>query len=185
VVKGKEGLLRFVVGPQGQVVADVGNRLPGRGIWLSADREMLKKACAGNLFAKAVRSRVTVPGDLVEQVEGQLVRRCQELVGLARRAGQAVFGFERARAWLETGRGALLLQAMDGGAHGRAKALALASGVPVVVALTGGELGAVAGRSRSVHVVVAPGKLADGIRREALRLAGVRRTADNAGRGSR
>jgi hypothetical protein len=184
IVKGKDGLLRFVVGPHGEVVADVKGRLPGRGIWLSADRETLKKACARNLFAKAARRRVTVPGDLVEQVEQLLVRRCQELVGLARRAGQAVFGCERARDWLTTGRGALLLLAMDGGAHARAGRIARATGIPIVAALSGSELGAVAGCGRSVQVVVAPGRLADAIRRETERLAGFRGTANGAGRGS-
>ena len=96
----KKALLRFVVAPDGDVVADVDGRLPGRGLWLRPRRDMVKTAADGNLFAKASGRRATPAADLAERVEQRLTRRCLDLIGLARRAGQAAAGFEKARAWL-------------------------------------------------------------------------------------
>ena len=173
-VKSKDELLRFVIGPDGQVVPDIEGRLPGRGFWLSARRDMLEKACARNLFAKSARTDVRIGADLIDQVERLLTRRCLDLIGLARRAGQAVAGHDRAREWVKGGRCGVLLAAADGAPGGRAKMRAFATGVPVVEVFSGAELGAAAGRERAVHMVVAPGKLAVGLVREAARLAGFR-----------
>jgi len=173
-VKDKQSLLRFVIDPQGQVVPDIDGRLPGRGIWVSADRDMLKKACNKNLFARAARARVTVPADLVERVEGLIARRCLDRVGMARRAGQSVSGYEKVSEWLRAGRGGVLLAAADGAPAARAKMRAAGPDVPVVELFSGDELGMTSGRERTVHLVIAPGKLALGIRREAARLSGFR-----------
>ena len=100
---------------------------------------MVKAACAGNLFAKASGGRATAAADLAERVEGLLTRRCLDLIGLARRAGQAATGFEKARAWLRAGKAGVLLAAADGADGGRAKLRALASGVAVLEALPGGS----------------------------------------------
>lgn len=177
-VKDKDKLLRFVIDPEHRLVVDIEQRLPGRGIWLSADRETLKKACAKNTFAKAARASVIVPGELVEQVETRLIRHCLSMIGLARRAGQAAFGFEKARDWFRSGRAGLLLIAADASPNAWAKGRALTDAETLAVPLTASELGVVAGRERSVHVVIAPGALAGRIRREGLRLAGIRRMAD-------
>ena len=164
----KERMLRFVVGPDGTVVADVEGRLPGRGLWLRSHRNMVNTACAKNLFAKAARARVIVPADLADRVEGLLARRCLDLIGLARRAGQAVTGFERVRGWVHAGKAGLVLAAADGSVRGRAKLRALER--PTVELFRGAELGAALGRPRAVHVALAPGRLADRLVREARRL---------------
>ncbi len=174
VVRPKEEMVRFAVSPDGEVVVDVEERLPGRGFWLSADRDMLMKASAKHVFAKAARRAVRVPDDLVDRVERALVRRCLSLIGLARRAGQAVVGYEKAREWLKSGRKGMVVAAADGTAGGRAKLAALADGPPIAV-LRADEMGAAAGRDRAVHIVVSPGRLADSLKRDAGRLAGFRR----------
>ena len=173
-VRPKDEMVRFVVHPSGEIVADVEERLPGRGFWLSADRDVLMKAGAKHMFAKAARRSVRVPDNFADHVEGALVRRCLSLVGLARRAGQAVVGYEKSREWLKSGRAGIVVAASDGSAAGRAKLQALAGGVPIAV-LRADELGAAAGRDRAVHMVVSPGRLADSLKREAGRLAGFRR----------
>ena len=89
-----------------------------------------------------------------------LIRRISELLGLARRAGQAVVGFEKAREWLRTGRGRLVLQASDGSLEGRARFLSRREDGPVADPLSARALGAVFGRDHVVHVAVAPGRLA-------------------------
>lgn len=167
-------LLRFVVGPEDWVVFDVDGRLPGRGLWLSAERDVVHTACAKGFFAKAARAKVNVPADLAGKVEQALMRRCIDLIGLARRAGQAVAGFEKVRGWLREGRAGLLVEASDGSADGREKVQGLAPDLPVVVALDGAELGRALGRDRTVHVALARGRLAKDLMRAAARLEGVR-----------
>ncbi len=168
-------MLRCVVGPGQEVVPDVEGRLPGRGFWLSAQRDMINTACAKNLFAKAARARVTAPVDLADRVERLLARRCLDRIGLARRAGQVVAGSDQVRAWLRAGRAAVLVAADDGAPGGGAGIRALAPGVPVVDLFSGAELGGALGRQGVAHLVLAPGRLAEGLLAEAARLAGFRR----------
>jgi predicted RNA-binding protein YlxR (DUF448 family)/ribosomal protein L30E len=178
----KDGLLRFVVDPEGLLVPDLGERLPGRGLWLQARQDMMEKACARNLFAKAAKRSVRVPGDLAQQVETLLQRRCLELLGLARRAGAVSVGFEKVKSALRAGEVGLLLQASDAALDGRQKIQALARAVAPQVALLqfcgAAALGEAVGREASVHVAVRRGRLAESMTREIQRLAGLRGAVD-------
>lgn len=166
-------MLRFVVGPERQIVPDLMAKLPGRGIWLSARRDVLETARMKNAFARAARAPVVVPPDLLDAVEAGLTRRVSELLGLARRAGQANYGFERAREWLHKERAGIVIQARDGSAEERARFLSGRRHVATATPLSSAALGAVFGRDHVVHVVVAPGRLADALRLETDRLAGI------------
>lgn len=172
-------MVRFVVGPDSIVVPDVVGRLPGRGIWLSADRNIIKTACARNLFAFAARRRVGVDDGLAEQVETLLVRRCTEFLGLARRAGQAVAGFVKVKGWLHDGRVAVLLAASDGSLDGRNKLRWSARDLPEVSLLRATELGVAFGRDETVHAALAPGGLAEKFVETAARLSGFRCIPEN------
>lgn len=166
-------MVRFVLGPDGRVVPDVDGRLPGRGVWVFADRTALSRACARSTFARAFRQPVDVPADLCENIERLLRRRAVELVGLANRAGEAVFGFEKCRQWLTARRGAVLLAASDGSLSERSRLRGFAGEVTVVDVLTAAELGRAIGRAEVVHGVVAAGRLAVRLSVEAARLTGV------------
>jgi uncharacterized protein len=170
----KERMIRFVIGPDRGLVPDLAERLPGRGIWLSASRDVLETARFRGAFARAARGPVTVPPDLLEMLQAALVRRIGEGLGLARRAGQAVAGFEKAREWLRDGLAGLVVQAADGSAEERGRFLSAARGTVAVHApLSAAALGTMFGRDRAVHVVVAPGALADRIGFDCTRLAGL------------
>lgn len=173
-VKAAEEMIRFVAGPDGEVVPDLVGKLPGRGFWLSARRDMVNTAAAKNLFSKAARRKLVAPPDLADRIEHLLARRCLELLGLARRAGQAIVGFEKVKAELKSRRGAVLLAAADGAADGRDKIRALAPALPLIEWLRSDELGAAFGRDHAVHVLLLPGRLAEGLRIEAARLSGFR-----------
>lgn len=173
-VRPKGELLRFVVSPSGEVVPDLEHRLPGRGIWLSGRRDVVNTALSKRLFAKAARRAVTVPEDLADRLEGLLCRRCLDAISLARRAGQAVCGFEKVKAELKAGRAAVLVEARDAAEDGKCKMRALASGLPVVELFDAVELGAPFGRDQSVHVALTPGGLARRLTEEAALLAGFR-----------
>ncbi|MCW3474710.1 RNA-binding protein [Rhodovastum sp. RN2-1] len=170
----KDKMIRFVVGPDRRIVPDLAARLPGRGIWLSARGDVIETARTRGAFAKAARGPVTVPPDLTSGLQVALARRIVDTLGLARRAGQAVCGFAKAREWLDTGRAALVVQARDGSADERARFLGgWGQRLPVVAPLDAASLGAVFGRDHVVHVAVASGRLAETLRIEAERLAGV------------
>jgi predicted RNA-binding protein YlxR (DUF448 family) len=175
---GKEEMIRFVVGPGNEIVPDIQGRLPGRGIWLSAKRAMVDTACKKNLFAKAARLSVRLPDDLASQVDKLMSRRCLNLLGLARRAGEAVAGFEKATACLRRGEGAALLAANDGSTAGKNKVNALAPNLVRLEAFSGDELGAALGRSTAVHVVLTHGRLAKRLTAEIARLIDYRGEID-------
>ena len=170
-------MVRFVLSPDGTVVPDVAGRLPGRGMWLSPDRVPINTASRRNLFARSARRSVSVPVDLADQVELLLARRCVDTLSLARRAGEAVAGFEKVKGWLAGGRAALLVTASDGADGGVAKMRALAGTVPTVSVLIAAEIGKAFGREIAVHAAMAPGGLADRMTAEAIRLAGFRLAA--------
>ena len=172
--KPQSEMIRFVVGPDAQVVPDLKAVLPGRGMWLSARAECIKTACKRSLFAKAARARVIAPDDLAERIEALLVQRCLNWLAQANRAGEAVAGFEKVRSALKAARAGVVLAASDGAADGRQKIGALAGDLLVVDLLTAEELGGVFGRDHRVHVLITPGGLADGFASDAARLKGFR-----------
>lgn len=165
-------MIRFVLAPDRTLVPDLEGRLPGRGMWLSARGDVLERASLRGAFARAARGPVQVPPDLRARIEDGLRRRIRDLLGFARRAGQAVCGFQKAQEWLKGGRAALVVQAADGSPAERRR-LVGGRGVAVVAPLSAAELGAVFGRDQAVHVALAPGRLAQAIRTEADRLAGI------------
>src|SRR5439155_21342069 len=158
-VRDRGALLRFVVGPDGAIVPDVEARLPGRGLWLTPRRDIVERAVAKRIFARAARRPVVAPPELADRVESLLARRCCDAVGLARRAGLAVAGFDRVSEAVRHGRAGLLLFALDGAEAGRRKLGAVGRGLPAATALSTAELGAAFGRERIVHAAVAGGPL--------------------------
>jgi predicted RNA-binding protein YlxR (DUF448 family) len=167
----KERMIRFVIGPSREVVPDLAGRLPGRGMWLSARGDVLERAVSRGAFMRAARGPVTLPSDLRARIEDGLRARIRDLLGLARRAGQAVSGWQAGREWLQAGRAGLIVQASDGSSAERARFGGRE--LPAVAPLTAAELGGVFGRDHAVHVVVAPGRLAEALLAEAGRLAGI------------
>lgn len=170
----RDGLIRFAISPDGELVPDLAERLPGRGLWLTARRDIVRRACTENLFSKAARRHVSVPADLSDRLADLLDRRCLDLIGLARRAGEAVAGFEKVRAAEKSGKVALLIEASDGAADGRDKLERALPGAETLSLWTAAELGAPFGRDRVVHAAVLAGGLADRLVREAARLRGMR-----------
>lgn len=170
----KAELVRFVVGPDGAVVPDVDGRLPGRGLWTLARRDIVAAAVARRLFARAARGPATADAGLTDRVEGLLARRCLATLGLARRAGQAVGGFEKVRSLIERNAGGVLLIAAEASAEGRRKVASGIEALPVVGVLTETELGGVFGRESVTYAAVARGGNAQRCLEEAARLSGFR-----------
>jgi len=148
-----DGMIRFVVGPQGEVVPDLARRLPGRGLWVRAKRTMVEKAMAKKAFAKAARASVSAPADLAERVERLLLARALEDLSRARRAGRAVAGFVKVEQMIGQRRAGLLIVAAEADGDGMTKLAA--SGLPLERLGDAASLGGVFGRERAVYVAVA------------------------------
>ena len=168
-------MVRFVVGPDDRAVPDIEEKLPGRGLWLGAERRLLDAACQNNLFGKRARRKVETKNDLVFWVEALLSKKCVELLQMARCSGALTAGASEVRECLSCGVGGLLVLASDGAPTGLRKITALAEGVPVRSVLTSDELGLVLGRQRLVNALVETGRLAERLDRELGRLAGFRK----------
>jgi predicted RNA-binding protein YlxR (DUF448 family) len=168
----RETMLRFVAGPERQLVFDASATLPGRGLWLSAAGDVIEAAVKRGVFARAAKAQLLVPQDLSARVEAALRQRVAEFLGLARRGGNAVAGFEKAREWLVSGKAGLVIQAADGSVEERARFIG-GRDVFVAAPLDGAQLGRIFGREQAVHVAVALGPLATKIQNEILRLAAV------------
>ena len=176
-VKPAAELIRFVVGPDGVIVPDLLGKLPGRGIWVTANRAALDKAVAKNLFARAARQPVTVPEGLVDHIEAALAHRVVHLISLARKAGQAVAGYEKVKDWLSKEEALVLIQATDGSERGKSK-LSTPYGGRFIGCLTGSELGLAFGRENVIHSALAGGGLTSRVVEEAAKLSGMRTTVD-------
>lgn len=183
-------LIRFAIAPDGRVVPDIAARLPGRGYWVRADRAVVDEAVRREVFAKASaratksRSaksdsgqpspalRVTTDPDLSDQVEALLARNCLSLLGLARRSGLLVTGFEKVAEALAADPAAVLVTATDGSADGRNKLARL--GRKVIALFTRDELSLALGRENVVHAALTPAGIGARLLAEAERLAGFR-----------
>ena len=172
-VRPAEGMIRFVVGPDNQIVPDLLGKLPGRGIWVTADRAALEKAAAKNLFARAAKQPVQVPDGLADFVEAQLALRVTNLISLARKGGRAVCGYEKVKDWLQKEEASVLIQASDGSERGKSK-LSTPYGGDFIGWLTADELGRAFGRQTVIHAALGDGGLPQRVVEEAARLKGLR-----------
>ncbi|MGB8623985.1 MAG: RNA-binding protein [Paracoccaceae bacterium] len=174
-VQPKAGLIRFVVGPGEVIVPDLLGKLPGRGIWVSAERGALEAAVKKRLFARGAKQAVQVPDDLIDQVEAGLVRRVIEGVSLARKAGAAVAGYEKVKGWLLSGEATVLIQASDGSERGKSKLRLPSETEGFIGCLNASELGLAFGREHVIHGALAAGGLTRRVVEDATRLSGVRK----------
>jgi predicted RNA-binding protein YlxR (DUF448 family) len=172
-------LIRFVAGPDGRVVPDVEAKLDGRGLWVRSERETITKAVTKGLFARAAKAPVVAEAGLVAVTEARLVQRMLDQLGLARRAGALLLGFDQVETALRGKQPpAVVIEAAEAAEDGQRKlrAAATSAGIfPFVIgALTGDELSLALARPNVVHAAVKSGRIAERLIFEAERLAGFR-----------
>ena len=169
-------LIRFVAGPDGTAVPDLARKLPGRGLWVAADRASVATAAKKGLFARAAKAQIKAPAELADQVESLLKSRLLSGLGLAKRGGDLISGFEKVSSAISSGKAAWLIEASDGAADGRGKLLRLArhqSPVPGVFGLFGAaELGLALGGENVIHTAFLAGRAAGRWTEDVRRLAG-------------
>ena len=171
-------LVRFVAGPDGGVVPDLARKLPGRGLWVAARREAVETAARKGLFARAAKAPLKAGPGLADQVESLLRTRLLAALGLARKAGELTFGYERVLAAIEAGRAAWLIEASDGSLEGRRKLQAAARRATrpprLLAEFTSSELGLALGGPNVIHTAFLAGRGAERWTTEVERLAGFR-----------
>jgi predicted RNA-binding protein YlxR (DUF448 family) len=150
----KDKLVRFAISPDGLVVPDLAGKLPGRGLWVRADRAALNEAIQKKAFARAARRQVTVPDNLADNVAAQTRQRLIDSIGFARRSGFAVCGFEKVETLARRGSLAAVMIASDSGKDGRKKLEALASSAYFIDVLDSGALTGIFG---TIGIVVYAG----------------------------
>ncbi len=176
-------MIRFVLAPDGALTPDLAARLPGRGAWVTANRASIDLAVKKGAFSRAFKTQVKPPEDLSGLLDQLLLRRCLDHLGLGRRGGDVIAGFDQVRDFVRSGAAAVVLEASDGAADGRGKVLALAraahaaQGGDFVLAgcFSSEEIGMALGRGRVIHACVKQGRFAHAWRIELARLSGFRR----------
>ncbi len=164
-------LIRFVVSPQGEVIADLKRKLPGRGLWISASRQTVAEAVRRHQFSRGFKRDVRVADSLAADTEALLARSAVEALAIAAKAGQVISGFAKVEAGLADRRDRVaivaLVHASDGASDGIRKLQAQARqnaadqgetpDFPAVTALSSAELDLALGRSNVVHAALLAG----------------------------
>ena len=167
-------LIRFVVGPDNVIVADISKRLPGRGLWTLAARDIVNEALARRKFDKAAKCCVLAPADLADKVELSLLQSCLNIVGLARRAGCAVGGYEKSRALILSGKALLVIVATGASTGSRKRLLSGRPNLGVLEIFSQYEVEKVFGKDGVVFAAITDAMISNKLRDEAGRLAGFR-----------
>lgn len=162
---GPDEAIRFVAGPDGTVVPDLKRNLPGRGCWVTADREHVDKAAKKGMFARALKAQVEVPSDLGAMVDRLLSRSALGALGLARKAGAVALGATKVEASVRSGAALLVLHAAEASEDGvrkiaQARRATVHSGGPEIMAyklFSEQELGLALGGTNVIHAAVLAG----------------------------
>jgi predicted RNA-binding protein YlxR (DUF448 family) len=157
-------MIRFVVGPDASVVPDLRRKLPGRGVWISAEAAVLEKAVKAQAFSRGFRSKVKAEHQLVADVADLLERDALQSLAMANKAGAVITGFAKVEAALASGRVLALLHAVDGGEDGVRKLDSAArrategGTAPVSIKVfTSQQLDLALGRTNVIHAALTEG----------------------------
>jgi predicted RNA-binding protein YlxR (DUF448 family) len=164
------GLIRFVLGPDAQVVPDLKHKLPGRGVWVTARFDLVEEAVRRRLFARAFKAQVTAPETLARDI-GEILRTdLRQSLALANKAGAVITGFEKVEAAIAEKPLTALIHAAEAAEDGRRKLQSrlrkrlgdAISSFPVVQQLSNDELSLALGRSHVIHAALVAGAGSDG-----------------------
>lgn len=159
-----ESLLRFVRAPDGTVVPDLRHKLPGRGVWVTADAKTVAQAVKRKAFARGFKAEVRVSETLPDDVAALMQQACLQSLSLAKKAGEVVAGFTKVAAAAQAGTVAGLISASDGSVDGSRKlrqALRRAGPeVPEIKLFTEAQLSLALGGANVIHAAVTQGAAA-------------------------
>ncbi len=190
-----ETLIRFVAAPDGSIVPDLKRQLPGRGCWVTARRELVDKAVAKKLFARALKREVKADADLGQTVDRLLAQQLAGMMNLARKAGQFVTGSAKVEAAVRSGEALAVFHSTDAAADGVRKidqarkawhlGMETDAEIPAFHLLSGAEMDELMGQNAFIHAAALAGQAGEGVVKRANRLmayrGGERHTRGGAG----
>ena len=183
IVRPKEELVRFVYNPNGDVVPDIHGKLPGKGMWVSAERTSLEIAIKKNILKRNNTAESSVLLNLSDQVTGLLSSSCMNLLGLARKAGKAIYGLNRVLEAVDRGILVTVIIASDSGKSGRSlltdKIVRNTREIRNIGLFNTMELSLALGGENVVHAGLKSGGLTDRFHNECDRLNGFRVNPQN------
>lgn len=171
-------LVRLVLGPDDALTPDLARKLPGRGVWVAADRASVDLAVKRDAFSRSLKTKAPAPPALADAIQALLEARLLNGLGLAKKAGELISGFDKVVAAAASGRVAWLVEAADGAADGRRKILSAARRSPRAPALFGvfdsEALGVALGVENAIHCALIAGRGAARWTEDVRRLEGFR-----------
>jgi len=179
--RSKDDLIRFVLGPDGAVVPDLKEKLPGRGVWLTAAHETIAQAVKRKAFGRALKVEAKAPEGFADHVDGLLADAALGALSLTNKAGGVVFGHSKIEESLSKGRVIALIHASDAAPDGcrkldgKARAATEGRGLPAICAFTADELGLASGRANVIHAALIQGGAARKFLAAASRVARYRK----------
>ena len=189
-----EGLIRFVAGPDGALVADLKHKLPGRGCWVTANRATIETALARKLFARALKTEVKPAPDLVDQIDRLLLVDLASMMSMARKAGQFVMGAMKVDNAARSGAALATFHALDAAADGvrkidqARKAFAMLveeDEIPSFRLFTGAEMDELMGQNAFTHAAALAGQAGEGVVKRANALVAYRESGNDDGKSGR
>jgi len=160
-------LIRFVIGPDGEAVPDLKRKLPGRGVWITATRDVLGEAIKRKVFARGFKRDVRLPPDLLDQTGRLIEQFALDALAIAAKAGSVVSGFAKVENALTRYHVLALLHAAEAAPDGVKKLNAAlhrtldAGSIPVIQALSGAQLDLALGRPNVIHAALLAGSVSD------------------------
>ncbi|MHB0951364.1 MAG: RNA-binding protein [Allorhizobium sp.] len=168
-----ETLIRFVAAPDGTIVPDLKRQLPGRGCWVAARRELVDKAVAKKLFARALKREVKADADLGQTVDRLLAQQLAGMMNLARKAGQFVTGSAKVEAAVRSGEALAVFHSTDAAADGVRKidqarkawhlGMETDAEIPAFHLLSGAEMDELMGQNAFIHAAALAGQAGEGV----------------------
>jgi uncharacterized protein len=180
-VKPVSEMIRFVLGPQGDVVPDLKRKLPGRGIWITASGGDLAEAVKRGAFARGFGHPVKIPDDFVQVTERLLERSALDALAIAGKGGQVVAGYGKVEAALLRGQPVAVIHASDAAADGVRKLEALRRQMQeagrktgLIAGFSSAQLDLALGRSNVIHAALLVGPATETFIARSARLDGFR-----------
>jgi uncharacterized protein len=163
-------LIRFVLGPDNQVVPDLRHKLPGRGVWVTARAAVVEEAVRRRAFTRAFKTEAKVPATLAQDIDHALRLDLRQALSLANKAGSVITGFSKVESAITEKPMVALIHAAEAAEDGQRKLAGplrkrlgdAISSFPVIRDLSNDELDLALGRSHVIHAALVAGAGSDG-----------------------
>lgn len=173
-VHSRGSLVRYVLSPQRELLIDYRQKLPGRGVYTCCEADCIVKALERRQLQRGLKAdplQIT-PEQLVSQLQRSLLQRIENLLGMARKSGQAVSGSQAVLSGIKKNESFAFILISEDVSTGIAEKVLSASEsrrIEIFQMLTKGRIGEVLGKGERSVAALHSGRLADAIKLEVQR----------------